>query len=105
MKPVLVAGVGEHSHEIINGLKDVACEKVYLLASEGRLGEAERIKKDLEKFSLVSFIIPISGNLHEEVFKVFSEIKKSETEIIVNVGSADKAMNALLLSAVFVYGW
>ena len=106
MKSVVIAPVGDNPDALFVGLKEFPTEKVVLLAPEGRLGDAEKAKRDLEKFSISADIIQITGNIMEEVFKVFSEVKKNEAEreVVVNIATGDKVFSSLCLSAAFVNG-
>lgn len=106
MKNVMIAPVSDHTDALFVGLKEFPTEKVVLLAPEGRFGDAEKIKRDLEKFTIPAVVFQVSEKGMEDVFRIFSEIKKTEEkEIIVNIATGDKAFSSIVLSAAFVNGF
>jgi len=106
MKNIVVAPVGDKIEAIFSGLKEFPTEKVILISPEDRMPEAEKTKKDLERFKIPTDIIRIKGNIWEEMFKTISDIKRTQSDknIIINVSTGDRTTRCAATSAAFVNG-
>ncbi|MBI2106456.1 winged helix-turn-helix transcriptional regulator [Candidatus Woesearchaeota archaeon] len=108
MKNIVVAPVGDNLDALFVGLKEFPAERVVLVSMRNKLNEAEKIAKDLKRFKIDVQIKNIEGNMIEEMFRVFAEIKsqlKEDENIIVNVATGDRLSTCAALSASFVNGF
>lgn len=106
MKYVFIAPVGDNIDALFIGVRDFPTEKVVLLAPANRTSEAQRAKKELEKFHIPCQIFEIKGNVWEEMFKKIAELKEQEKgkNIIVNTATGDRTTTCAATSAAFVNG-
>jgi len=106
MKNVIIAPVGENIDALFVGIKEFPTEKVYLVSPKGMLVEANRVKKELERFSIPAKIMEIKGDIWEGTFEVIAQIKKIEKDknLIVNVATGDTDNRCAATSAAFVNG-
>ncbi len=106
---VVIAVIGEdHDAEevLYNPIKNFPPEKIILILEERFLAKGEKIKKDLEKFSIpVEFEKIGNKKSLEEVFIKISKIKGREKDkkLLINVDT-DYMSSCLALSAAFVNG-
>jgi DNA-binding transcriptional ArsR family regulator len=100
---VLVAPVGGNDDSLFVAVREFKLDKVVLLATNDKSGYAESVSSDLANFSIPSEIIVVSDILRD-FFKVVSDLKNTEKEIIVNASSGDDASNSAALSAAFANG-
>ncbi len=111
MKYIVIAPMGDYMDSLFVGLREFPTEKVILISSESRKAEAEKVKKELEKFKVPAYIHLIEGKSEIEIwegtFKEISEIRSSEKdrEILVNVATGDRVTRCAATSAAFVNGF
>lgn len=104
MKYVVIAPVSENIDSLFVGIKEFSTSRVILITPKDKLETAKQAKKELEKFQIPAQIKQIEGNLWEEMFRVISEIKKIEKDIIINVATGDRITRCAATSAAFVNG-
>src|SRR3989344_2981721 len=104
MKHVMVVPVGENNNALFVGLKEFQSEKVILVTTNERKGQAQQLKVDLDKVKIETEIH--AGSSLEEMFHVVNQIKKDhpENEVVINLGAADKGLNSFALTAAFLNG-
>src|SRR3989344_4621600 len=107
MKNIIIAPFGDNINALFIGIKEFPTERIILITPEEKVNDAEKVKKELDKFKILVQIKEIKGNLMEEVFRVFNEIRESEKEksILVNVATGDRLSTCAALSAAFVNGF
>ncbi len=105
-KNIIIAPVGDNIGALFVGLKDFLTEKVYLLAPNDYIKEANKAVKDLEKFGIPAKILEIKGEIWEEMFRRIGEISKAEGEnnVIINTATGDRMTTCAATSAAFVHG-
>ncbi len=105
-KSVIVAPVGDNMDALFIGLKEFPTEKIILLASPGRLKDAEKAVHDLSRFRVPVKVFEIKGNIWEGIFSRIAEIKESEDgkSILVNTATGDRLATSAVTSAAFVNG-
>ncbi|MBI5391430.1 hypothetical protein HZB00_00345 [Candidatus Woesearchaeota archaeon] len=106
MKYVMIAPVGDNLNALFVGIREFLTEKIFLLTPENQMFDAEKVKKDLERFSIPVRILILKGNMIEEMFRVVAEIKQLEQgkDFIMNIATGDKMSTCIALSAAFVHG-
>lgn len=104
---VVLAPVGDNLDAIYIGIKEFPTERLILITPSAKLKEAEKIREDLAKFRISVKIKEITGNIMEEMFKVFAEVRADEGNhpLLVNVASGDRMSTCAALSAAFVNGF
>jgi hypothetical protein len=111
MKYIVVAPMGDYMDALFVGLREFPTEKVILVSPEDKMEEAEKVKKELEKFKVPTFIMKVAGGTEievwENIFKAIADIKSTEKdkEIIVNVATGDRVTRCSATSAAFVNGF
>lgn len=103
----IIAPVGDNSKALFIGMKEFPTEKVILITPSRNLGEAKRLSKKLDEFTIKSDIIEISNNnLLEEMFKAFGNICSlhNNDDLIVNIATGDRISTCAALSAAFANG-
>lgn len=105
-KNVVIAPVGTNMDALYVGIKEFPTERIILIASESKFDEAQKAKKELEKFKIPVTVKEIKGNVWEETFRAVAEIKKIETNanILINVATGDPIGRCAATSAAFVNG-
>ncbi len=105
-KSVVLAPVGDNMEALYVGLRDFPASKIILLSSEDQIEEAEKARKELEKFSIPVKIVPIDGNPWEGIFEKVSKLssEEKEHEVVVNTSSGDRNSQCAMTSAAFVNG-
>ncbi|MBI2675168.1 MAG: winged helix-turn-helix transcriptional regulator [Candidatus Aenigmarchaeota archaeon] len=104
MKNTIVAPVGTNIDALFIAIKEFATEKVILISPESHLAKAESAAKDLERFHIPVDIIRIKSNIWDEIFRVISQISKTEKNLLINVATGDGNMQCAATSAAFVNG-
>lgn len=106
MKNILITPVGKDMSSLFLGLKEFSIENVILITLKEEMGDANKVKEDLDKFKINSKIIELKGNVWEAAFKIISETKMNykDKEVIINVGPGDKNLRCAIISAAFVNG-
>jgi CRISPR locus-related DNA-binding protein len=111
MKYIVVAPMGDYMDALFVGLREFPTEKVILVSPEDKMVEAEKTKKELEKFKVPTHIIKVPGEteieIWENIFKAIAELKNTEKdkEIIINVATGDRVTRCSATSAAFVNGF
>lgn len=107
MKNVIIAPFGDNINALFVGIKEFPTERIILVTPKNKIDEAEELRKDLNKFKIPLQIKEIKGDLMEEMFRVFNEIKdvEKDKEVIVNVATGDRLSTCAALSAAFVNGF
>ncbi|MBI2647046.1 hypothetical protein HYW99_01090 [Candidatus Woesearchaeota archaeon] len=105
-KNIIIAPVGDNIDALFIGLKEFLTEKIYLLAPNDYMKDAQKASKDLEKFGIPSKIIEIKGDIWEEMFRKIGEISKAygENNVIINTATGDRMTTCAATSAAFVHG-
>ncbi|MBI2208117.1 hypothetical protein HYU50_01335 [Candidatus Woesearchaeota archaeon] len=105
-KKVFVAPVGDNMDALFVGLREFPTERVILISPEGKLDDANKAKKDLDKFKIPAQIVEIKGNIWESMFQKIAEIKalEKDKDIIVNTATGDRMTTCAATSAAFVNG-
>lgn len=103
---IVVAPVGDNLRALFVGIREFPTEKVILVAPTSKLKDAKDLSKKLNDLTIKSKIIEISGNMMEEMFRVFGELCSSydDENIIVNVATGDRMSTCAALSAAFANG-
>ena len=106
MKNIVVAPMGSNLDALFIGIREFPTEKIYLIVDENKINNAERAKKDLERFKIPVEIVTFKGDLWEEIFKNISWIKERERNknVLVNVATGDRDETCAAISAAFVNG-
>jgi len=110
MKKIVIAPMGDNMDALYVGVREFPTEKIILVSANRYKQDAEKVKKDLDKFKIPVHIMHIEGDsevaIWENTFKTISEIKGSETEkeILVNVATGDRTTRCAATSAAFVNG-
>lgn len=110
MKKIVVAPMGDNMDALFVGIKEFPTEKVILISPNRYLNDAEKIKKDLDRFKIPLHIISVKGDseveIWESVFMAIADIRSSEknNEILINVATGDRTTRCAATSASFVNG-
>jgi DNA-binding transcriptional ArsR family regulator len=107
MGNIVIAPVGSNTDALFVGIREFPTEKVILISTQKQVEEAERVKQELERFKIPTFIREIKGDIWEGTFKAVAEIKAIEKgkEIIVNTSTGDAGgSGCAACSAAFVNG-
>jgi DNA-binding transcriptional ArsR family regulator len=105
MKNIIIAPLGDRIDNLFVGIREFPTEKIYLLTPKGKEEEAGKAKRDLQKFRVPVFIVPLLENTYEGIFKSVSQIKNAEEgNILINVSTGDRNMQCAATSAAFVNG-
>ncbi len=111
MKYIVVAPMGDYMEALFVGIKEFPTEKIILISPKNKLEEAEKTKKELERFKVPTHIVKVDGEteieIWEGIFKAITEIKSTERdmEILVNVATGDRVTRCSATSAAFVNGF
>lgn len=105
-KKIVIAPVGDNMDALFVGLKEFPTERVILITPADRLDDANKAKKDLERFQIPVQIAEIKGNIWESMFQKIAEIKAIEKgkDIIINTATGDRMTTCAATSAAFVNG-
>ncbi len=106
-KHIIVAAVGGEEDAIFLSIKEFHAEQVILICEKEYAKEAERIKRDLERFKISCRIEMMKGPVWEEIFRIIRatvEQAPEHSEVIINVASGRGLMNCASTSAAFVNG-
>jgi len=103
---VLIAPVGDYPNALFIGLREFPTSKIILVVPQNRMQEANKLQESLEPFKVPVKVLEIKDDLLENMFELFSKLKKSEGEdnIIVNVATGDQITTCAALSASYVNG-
>jgi len=106
MKNIIIAPVGDMIENIFVGIREFPTEKIFLLSPAGKKEDAEKAKKDLDKFKIPVSIVPLTDNMYEDIFKKVNQIKNAEdgNNVLINVSTGDRNMQCAVTSAAFVNG-
>ncbi|MFH2021004.1 MAG: DUF6293 family protein [archaeon] len=111
MKYIVVAPMGDYMDALYVGIKEFATDKIILISPPRYRIEAEKTKKELERFKVPAHIINTKGDseteIWEGVFQAISQIRTQEVEgkeILVNVATGDRTTRCAATSAAFVNG-
>lgn len=107
LKHVVIAPFEDYLEGLFAGVREFPTEKIILLVPEAKSMNAERAKKELEKFRIPVEIETIENpDSLEEVFETVSYIKAREIgkPLIVNLSSSIGMIGCAALSAAFVNG-
>ena len=106
MKNIVVAPVGDNLDAIFVGLKEFPTDRIILISPPKRIDDANKLKKEIEKFKIQVQIKEIKGEVWEEMFRAVSKIRSEEGDknIIVNVATGDRETQCAATSAAFVNG-
>lgn len=105
-KKVVIAPVGDNMDALFVGLKEFPTERVILITPADKLDDANKAKKDLERFQIPVQIAEIKGNIWESMFQKIAEIKaiEKDKDIIINTATGDRMTTCAATSAAFVNG-
>ena len=107
MKNIVIAPVGNNIDALFVGIREFPTEKVILITPQEKIEEAKKVKQELERFKIPTYIKEIKGDIWEGTFKAVAEIKNIEKdkEIIVNTSTGDVGgSGCAACSAAFVNG-
>jgi DNA-binding MarR family transcriptional regulator len=106
MKYTVIAPIGDNIDAIYIGLREFPTAKIILIYPNEKYAKVENAKRELEKFKIPVETIEIKGNMMEDMFRIFAQIRKVEGEdrLLVNVATGDKLIACIALSAAFVNG-
>lgn len=106
MKHTVIAPVGDNIGALYIGLREFPTRKIILIYAEEKSAKVNNTKEELEKFKIPVETIKIKGNMMEDMFKIFAQIRKVEGEenLLVNVATGDMLSSCIALSAAFVNG-
>jgi hypothetical protein len=106
MKHTVIAPIGDNIDAIYIGLREFPTAKIILIYPNEKYAKVENAKKELKKFKIPVETIEIKGNMMEDMFRIFAQIRKVEGEdrLLVNVATGDKLIACIALSAAFVNG-
>jgi DNA-binding MarR family transcriptional regulator len=106
MKHTVIAPIGDNIDAIYIGLREFPTAKIILIYPNEKYAKVENAKRELEKFKIPVETIEIKGNMMEDMFRIFAQIRKVEGEdrLLVNVATGDKLIACIALSAAFVNG-
>tara|TARA_Y100000310_G_C20656488_1_gene802233 strand:- start:1488 stop:2129 length:642 start_codon:yes stop_codon:yes gene_type:complete len=105
-RKIIIAPVGDNMGALFVGMRDFPSETVVLISPTNQLKQAEKAKKELEKFGIDVKITELEGNIWEGFFEKVSKIKSIEkdAEIIINTSTGDRNSQCAMTSAAFVNG-
>ena len=106
MNYLIIAPVSDHMDALFVGIREFPTKKIILISPEDRMEAAEGVRNDLERFKIPVDIIPISGNIWEETFRIVCEVRKANEgeNIMINVATGDWTTRCAATSAAFVNG-
>jgi hypothetical protein len=106
MKHTVIAPLGDNIDGLYIGLREFPTAKIILIYPTEKYSKVENAKKELEKFKIPVETIEIKGNMMEDMFRIFAQIRQVEGEdkLLVNVSTGDKLSACIALSAAFVNG-
>ncbi len=110
MKYIVVAPMGDMMDAIFVGIKEFPTEKIILISADRSREEAVRVKNQLEKFTIPTHIMHVTGTTETEIwestFMAIAQIRTQEIgkEILVNVATGDRTTRCAATSAAFVNG-
>ncbi len=107
MKHVIIATFEGNADAIFAGVKEFPTEKIVLLAPAEFVAEAQKVKKEMEKFRIAVETEAIANaNSLEEVFTAVGRIKAREREkqVMMNLSDSSGILGCAALSAAFVNG-
>ncbi|MBI4173349.1 MAG: winged helix-turn-helix transcriptional regulator [Candidatus Aenigmarchaeota archaeon] len=104
MKYTVVAPVGEKLDTLFITVREFPTEKIILICPKDQVGDADKAERELQRFRIPVETVVINGDPWEEMFRVISQISRSEKNILVNVGTGDSNMQCAATSAAFVNG-
>lgn len=102
----VIAPVGDNLKALFVGMKEFPTQKVFLITPIEQRKKAEKLKQQLEEFTIPSEIIDVEGNLLEAMFRIFGQLCASNDhdELIVNVATGDRLSTCAALSAAYANG-
>ncbi|MFC1648012.1 DUF6293 family protein [Nanoarchaeota archaeon] len=103
---IMLAPVGDEIDALFIGIREYPTQRVVLITPPEEKENAEKAKKDLERFKIPATIEMINGNMWEEMFRIVGEISRAENNmnVIMNVATGDKMTSCAATSAAFVNG-
>ncbi len=108
MKHIVIAPLGDYMDDLFVGLKEFPTERIILVSDQSRKEQAEKTKRDLEKFKIPVQIklLKEEGHIWEKTFEAIAEIKKEEKNnpLLINVSTGDRDTRCAATSAAFVNG-
>jgi len=106
VRHTVIAPVGDNLDALFIGIREFPTRKIILIYPNEKLGAVKNIKKELERFKIPVETVEIKGNLLEDMFRIFAQIRKTEGEesLLVNVATGDMLSSCAALSAAFVNG-
>lgn len=106
MSNAIVALLGGSPEPLFIGIREIPTKEVVLIAEKSDRN-ADKLKKDLERFKIPVEIEKISKINFESVFEAVARIKMAHEKhgnVLINVSTADKMGSCIALSAAFVNG-
>ncbi len=106
VRTILVVPFSGNSEAIFIGLRELKVDKIILVSNASNSTNTTQVQEDLEKFKVNYQKIILREQNIDEILKVFSDLKNDYPNdcLAVNLGSADKTLSSLCLSASFVFG-
>ena len=95
MKYTVIAPVGDNIDALFVGIRDFPTARVILITPKNRMRDAEKVRKELDRFKITVQIVEIRGNIWEEMFGKIAEITAMEKghELIVNTATGERLLN------------
>ncbi len=106
MKIIIIAPLGGDVEALFTAIREFQTEKIILIPEEGKLKDAEKVKKDLEKFRIPAEINELSKHTIESMFEEIKHIANKEKgkQLAISLGSASKRLSCAATAAAFVNG-
>jgi hypothetical protein len=102
----IVALAGGNPESTFVAIREFPTEKIYLISDGKHRERAGELKDVADRLRIGVQVIEIRGNVLEEMFKTFAQIKSAVNEdtLLVNVSSGEDLQNCAALSAAYVNG-
>jgi len=103
---VVVAPLGDNPDALFVGLRQFPTKKIVLISPKERMTDASKLHEELKRFKVPVEIIPLKGDVMEDMFEILANIKRVEGEesVLVNVATGDRMSTCAALSASYVNG-
>ena len=103
---IVIAPVGDNLKALFVGIKEFPTEKVILLTPSSGRPEAEKLRRQLDEFTIPSEIVELKGDMMGEMFRAFGKLcaNYENDRLIVNVATGDRMSTCAALSASYANG-
>ena len=102
----VIAPVGDNPKALFVGMKEFPTERVILVTPTKNLKTARKLAKKLKDFTIKVEIVETTGNMMEDMFRVFGNVVSihNPDDLVVNVATGDRMSTCAALSASFANG-